>query len=118
MTQVIGTFRVGEDIGIALDIASGTAPGGVVVTASMKRGRLLGETFEPLAGADPVAITVTSRAESGDIPAGWNLTLPAAASALLAAGTYGIDAKFAVSGGATEITDMTAVIRLTRAVIA
>lgn len=116
MTPAIGTFRIGETIAVALDIVSGTVPDGLTVTAVMRRGHLFG-TFEPMVAAVPVALLVTPRAAAGDIPAGWNLTLDAEASADLLPGAYGIDARL-VDGETVEITDMTAVIRLTRAVTA
>lgn len=116
--SIIGTFRVGEDIAVALDIASGTAPEGLTVSAAMKRGRMPGGVFEPASNATAITCSVSPRAASGEIPAGWDLTVSAAVTADLQPGVYGIDAQFTGDGGAIDITDTTAVIRLTRSVVA
>ena len=55
----------------------------------------------PAVAAAPVAaaFNITPRTASGDVPAGWNLTVGAAQSALLPAGHYLADARIEVGGG-------------------
>lgn len=108
---ILGTFTAGEDIALAIDIASGTAPGGLVVTADLIPGKVFGDSFVPQRGAVATALGVASRSASGDIPAGWNVTLGAAASADLAPGIYGAFATY-TDGSAVTIDDVPAVIRV------
>lgn len=114
--MLLGTFRVGEDITIALDAVSGDPATVSSITAMMRRVKTMsGPEFD--AEASPVTVTVTPRVAAGDIPAGWNLTVPASVSAGLDAGTYGIDAKLTGAGGSVDITDSTAFVSLTAAAI-
>ena len=113
---MIGTFRKGEDIAVALDIVSGAAASVASITAKMQRSTS-GTGFAPDPRSAAITLTVTARAASGGIPAGWNLTLPASASINLRPGVYGIDARLVGTGGEIELTDETALIRLTEAVI-
>lgn len=108
---IIGTFTAGEDIALAIDIASGTAPGGLDVSASLIPGRVFGDAFLPTRGATATALGVAPRSASGDIPAGWNVTLAAADSADLAAGTYGAFGRYQ-DGNTVTIDDVPAVIRI------
>jgi hypothetical protein len=71
---------------------------------------------DPTFNARP--LTIAWRAEAGDIPAGWNLSLTAAETELLAEGVYGIDAKILATGGTVDITDATALVRFTKAAVA
>lgn len=114
--MTIGTFRAGEDISVALDIVSGLAASVASITAKMQRSTSVIQ-FAPDRKSPPISLTVSPRAASGDIPAGWNLTLPAADSADLRPGVYGIDARLVGTGGEIELTDETALIRVTQAVI-
>ena len=66
---------------------------------------------------EPIALVVAAREASEEIPAGWNLTLPAASSEALEPGVYGIDARLTGAGGSVDVTDVTALVRLTRAAI-
>lgn len=109
--SIIGTFTAGEDIALAIDVANGTAPVGLVVTASLIAGKVFSGAFVPSRGAQAVALTVAPRAASGDIPAGWNVTLGAAASADLAPGVYAAFATY-TDGSAVTIDDVPAVIRV------
>lgn len=108
---ILGTFTAGEDIAIAIDVASGTAPAGLVVTASLILGRLSGRSFTPRRGAQPIALTVTPRAAAGLVPAGWNVTLSASASADLEPGVYAAFGRYQ-DGDAVTIDDVPAVIRV------
>jgi hypothetical protein len=112
--MLLGTFRIGEDITIALDAVSGDPATVSTITATMLRVKTMnGPEFD--ADAYPVTVTVAPRVAAGDIPAGWNLTVPASISAGLAVGIYGIDAKLTGSGGSIDITDTTAFVSLTAA---
>lgn len=113
MTGLLGEFRVGEDVAVALDAVSGDVANVATITAKMQRS-LQKTSFVPDDDHTAVEMTVVARAASGDIPAGWNLTLPAATSAQLASGFYGIDAKLIGTSGSIDITDTTALIRMTK----
>lgn len=110
---IIGEFRVGEDILVALDAVSGD-PGTVdVITARLAPAEMRGGVPVISEGTVRHVMTASARAASGDIPAGWTLLLPAATSATLAPGLYGIDARLEAGSG-VDITDTTAFVRLTR----
>lgn len=108
MNNIIGAFRVGEDLTIALDAAAGD-PGEVTgVTAGMKPAKSAGNRMVLDDAAAAMALTVASRGAEG-----WTLSMPAAATAALEPGLYGIDARLALSG-AVEITERTAFVALSR----
>lgn len=114
--SIIGTFRVGEDILVALDALSGD-PGTVSAPAAWLASTVQrGGGFAVPEDAAHVALAVTARAAAGDIPAGWNLLLAAASSAALVPGVYGIDLKM-TDGATVNITDATAFVRLTRSAV-
>jgi len=115
----IGTFRIGEDVVIALDIVEGDAAAIGTITAGMRRMVAVNSAgqFQPDQNQTPIAVIVSPRAASGTIEAGWNLTVPANVTAALAPGLYGIDAKMTATTGSIDITDSTAVISLTRAAV-
>lgn len=108
-------FRVGEDISVALDAMSGD-PDSVSISAFMMlSNHATGFRRDPRFEA--IALTVAQRSAAGRVPAGWNITLPAAQSAHLAPGLYGIDAVISGPGSTTAITARTALIRLTAAAV-
>jgi len=119
MTQVLGTFRIGEDIVIALDAVAGDVADVATITAAILPGRpgLAGSVFQPKPNSPPIPMTVTARAAEGDFPSGWNLTLQAAASAQLVPGLYAIDAKLTAATGSIDITDVSAVIIVNQAAV-
>jgi len=114
MTQgIIGQFRIGEDMVLALDAVSGDPAAASAVTAAI-RPAFVGDNrlvLDP--NALPLGMAVASQA---DPAAGWTVSLPAAQTAVLAPGLYGIDARLSVGGG-VEITDRTAFVSLTRAAL-
>jgi len=114
--MLLGTFRIGEDVAIALDVVSGNPADVSSVQAWIVRSTSRA-AFERDAGFTPVAMTVSFRGASGDFPAGWNVSINASQSAPLAEGVYGIDAKLTGAGGTIDITDNTALIRLTKAAV-
>ena len=113
---MLGNFRIGEDITIALDAMSGDVADIATITASLRKS-VLPHTFQVDATFSPIALAVSPRAAVGDFPVGWNITLTAVQSAALEPGLYGIDAKLTGTSGSIDITDTTAVIEITRAAI-
>ena len=113
--MIIGTFRVGEDVSVAIDLVEGVAGDAGTVTAQLFRSTSA-TSFARAARSAGVALTVASRSASGDDPAGWNVTLTAAQSANLRPGVYGIDARHTVGGRQVVLTEATQLIRLTEAV--
>ncbi len=96
-------FQRGETISLALDAVTGDPLSVTAITASMKMlapGRTYVDSAVPVAAS----FVVTPRGVSGDIPAGWNVTLPAGICAGLSPGSYIADAKIQVAGGVI-ITD-------------
>lgn len=112
MNDVIGEFRIGEDLAVALDAAAGDTAAVTGATARMKPARVAANRLTLDDAAASIALTVTSRGA-----AGWTLSLPGAASAALEPGIYGIDARLAFAGG-VEITERTAFVALSRAAVA
>ena len=111
---ILGEFRVGEDIAIALDALAGDPATVTAIGAAMKPA-LVGDNRLML-DDDATAIVLTAIPQA-DPGAGWTIALPAAQSALLEPGLYGIDARLTIAGG-VEITDSTAFVSLTRAAVA
>lgn len=91
------TFQRGETISLALDATSGDVGLVSAITAWMRRA--IGAAVPP----ESAEFTVTARAAAGDVPAGWDLVVDAAASAALPAGLYDADAAVTIAGG-TSIT--------------
>ncbi|MDP3676584.1 MAG: hypothetical protein Q8R44_16035 [Novosphingobium sp.] len=111
---IIGEFRVGEDIAIALDATEGNAATVTAISVAMKPA-LVGDNRLML--DDEAAATALSAVPQAVAGAGWTIALPGAQTALLAPGLYGIDARLTVGGG-VDITEQTAFISLTRAALA
>ncbi len=111
---ILGEFRVGEDIAIALDALAGDPATVTAISAAMKPA-LVGDNRLIL--DDDATATVLTAIPQADPGAGWTIALPAAQSALLEPGLYGIDARLTIAGG-VEITDSTAFVSLTRAAVA
>lgn len=105
MTSLLGEFRIGEDIGLALEVASGDVALVSAITAAMKPARIAANRPVLDDRAPAIALSVASNAT------GWTLSLPSTATAGLAPGIYGIDARLEIAGG-IEITDRTAFISL------
>lgn len=111
---ILGEFRVGEDIAIALDAVEGDPATVTAISAAMKRA-LVGDNRLMLEDdATAIVLTANPQATPGS---GWTIALSASQSALLEPGLYGIDARLSVAGG-VEITDRTAFVSLTRAALA
>lgn len=112
--MIIGSFRVGEDIAVALDAVSGDPADVTTITAKMRRSTS-STAFSPDPRSPAINLVVTPRPAAGEFPAGWNVSLAAAQSANLRPGVYGIDAKVTDADGVIDLTDQTALIRLTEA---
>ena len=111
---ILGEFRIGEDIAIALDAVTGSAATVTAITVAMKRA-LVGDNRLVL---DDAAVAVSLTALPQAVPAaGWTITLPGAQSATLEPGLYGIDARLMIAGGIV-LTEQSAFISLTRAALA
>ena len=111
MIGLIGEFRVGEDIALDLEVASGDAGLVTALTAAMKPARITANRPVLDEAATPIALTVAAE------PTGWTVSLPSTASAALSSGIYGIDARLEVAGG-VEITEQTAFIALSEGALA
>jgi hypothetical protein len=94
-------FARGETIGLALDAVEGDAGGVTAITARLKP---VGPGGSVVAAGPGLAFAVAARAAAGDDPAGWTLTIDAAASAGLRPGLYRADARIEVGSGVV-ITD-------------
>lgn len=112
MNRIIGEFRLGEDLAVALDATSGDTALVTALTARMKPARITGNRLVLDDEAPAIALDVAARGA-----AGWTLSLAGAATAALAPGLYGLDARLAFAG-ATEITEQTAFISLSKAAVA
>ena len=112
MHCTIGNFRIGEDIAVALDAIEGDTGLVTAIIARMKPAIVLQNRQVLDDAAAGITMTVTSQG-----PAGWLVSLPAAATAALTAGIYGIDARLTLSG-AVEMTDQSGFIALSQAAVA
>ena len=112
MHGTIGNFRIGEDMAVALDAIAGDAGVVTAIIARMKPAIVLHNRQVLDDASAGIAMTVTSQG-----PAGWLVSLPAAATAGLTAGIYGIDARLTLSG-AVEMTDQSGFIALSQAAVA
>lgn len=115
--KILGTYRIGADITVALMATQGD-PGQVTnATAALRRavqGTENSIRFEE--GSQSIPMIIAPRAASDSVPAGWNVTLPAAQSASLMPGLYAIDAKL-VLGDQVTITSRSAAILVTQAAV-
>ena len=110
---ILGEFRIGEDIAVALDAVSG-ATGSVGALAVAMKPALVGDNRLML---DDNAAAIVLTAYPQTVPAaGWTIVLSGAQSATLAPGLYGIDARLTIAGGIV-ITEPTAFVSLTRAAL-
>jgi hypothetical protein len=109
------TFQRGETISLGLDALTGDPLTVSAISAGMKAvapGRTSVAETQPVAAV----FSIFPRAASGDIPAGWTLTIPAATSAMLVPGSYLADARIEIAG--TVIVTETVAIRIVQSVSA
>jgi hypothetical protein len=110
--QILGDFRVGEDVVVAF--APTTTPSSLI---SILAASIVGTTNGVVvSNAGALPMTITPMAAQGTTPAGWYFTLPAAQSAGLTPGTYAIDAKFLIAGS-TSKTGTSAFVSLSLAAV-
>lgn len=104
MSEALYTFRRGETIRLALDAMSGDVSSVTAVHADLRRRKL---PATALTGSETVAASfvVTPRAAVGDIPAGWDLTVPPSVSDTLPAGLYAADARLSFGPDDAETTE-------------
>jgi hypothetical protein len=114
MSEIIGEFRLGEDIAIALDAVTGPTAAVSGITAVMKPAAFSGNRLSLDPAAAGVALSVAPQAPAS---AGWTISLPHDRTAAMPEGLYGIDARLEIAGSVT-ITEQTAFIRLSRAALA
>lgn len=112
MHGTIGTFRIGEDIAVALDAIEGDTTLVTAIIARMKPAKVVANRLVLDDAAAGLAMAATSQG-----PSGWIVSLPAAETAALAAGVYGIDARLSLSG-AVEMTEQSGFISLSQAAVA
>jgi hypothetical protein len=112
MNGIIGEFRVGEDIAVALDAAAGDPTTVSAISASMKPAKVMGNRLVLDDSASAISLSVAAQGSTG-----WLVSLGHTATVALIPGIYGIDAKLTIAGG-IEITDQTAFVSVTRAALA
>ena len=112
MNGIIGSFRIGEDVSVALDALSGNPATVTAITAKMKPARVTANRIILDDAAAGIALQVAAQGT-----AGWIVSLPYTATASLAAGVYGIDARLTIASG-VEMTEQTGFIALTQAAVA
>ncbi len=112
MHGTIGSFRIGEDIAVALDAVTGDSATVTAIAASMKPAKVIANRV--VLDDDAAGIVMTVSAQGA---AGWLISLSAAMTTGLAAGLYGIDARLTLAG-AVEMTEQSGFIALSRAAVA
>ena len=112
MNGIIGSFRIGEDIAVALDATAGDPATVTAITARMKPARVTANRIVLDDSAAGIAMTVTAQGNTG-----WIVSLPNATTAGLAAGIYGIDARLTIAS-AVEMTEQSGFISLSQAAVA
>ncbi len=100
-------FQRGETINLALDAVTGDPLSVTAISAAMKVVPP-GRTGVPDGAPVAANFAISPRPAAGDIPAGWTLTVDAASSAGLSAGSYLADARLEVAGGVI-VTDSVAI---------
>jgi hypothetical protein len=114
MNGIIGEFRIGEDLLVALDATGGNAALASAISAAIKPATIGANRLVLDDAASGVALTISAQNPAS---AGWTLGLPASQTATMEPGIYGIDARLVVGSG-IAITDQTAFVRLSRAALA
>ena len=112
MNGIIGSFRIGEDVAVALDALTGDLATVTAITARMKPAKVTANRIVLDDSATAIAMNVVPQGTEG-----WLVTLGHVSTAGLTAGIYGIDARLTI-GGAIEMTEQTGFIALTQAAVA
>jgi hypothetical protein len=100
-------FQRGETVSLALDALVGDP---LTVSAISARVKAVAPGRTGVSAVDPVAavFNIVPRTATTGIAAGWTLTIPAAVSATLPAGSYLADARIEIGGGVV-ITESVAI---------
>ena len=116
MSQIIGSFRIGEDINVAFGTVDIDPTTVTILDVAMKPAiaAINGQTIQ--AQAAPIPMSWAPLDSQGTFPAGWMFTLAAAESESLSEGHYMVDAKFQIGSG-IEITGRSALINVTRSAV-
>ncbi|MEO0589126.1 MAG: hypothetical protein AAFZ11_01050 [Pseudomonadota bacterium] len=114
--MIIGTFRIGEDIALALDAVAGDIANIQQITANLSASKQRTH-FELDTEFTAVTMLVSDRSAEGANPAGWTISLAASQTTSLKPGLYGIDARMVDANGNVDITEETALIRVTKGAI-
>ncbi len=112
MNGIIGEFRIGEDVSVALEATAGDPATVTAIAAKMKPAKVSGNRIVLDDTAPGIDMAVISQGA-----AGWLVSLGNIATASLTPGLYSIDARLTFAS-AVEITDQTGFIALTRAAVA
>ena len=112
MNGIIGCFRIGEDVSVALDALTGDPATVTAISARMKPAKVTANRIVLDDTATAMNMQVTAQGTEG-----WIVSLSHVATAGLAVGIYGIDARLTISG-AVEMTEQTGFIALTQAAVA
>ena len=112
MNGIIGSFRIGEDVSVALDALTGDPASVTAISARMKPAKVTANRIVLDDSASAMNMQVTARGTEG-----WIVTLSHTDTASLTSGIYGIDAKLTIAG-AIEMTEQTGFIALTQAAVA
>ena len=112
MNGIIGSFRIGEDVSVALDALTGDPATVTAITAKMKPAKVAANRIVLDDAATGISMAVIAQGS-----AGWLVSLAHTDTAGLAAGVYGIDARLTFAGG-VEMTEQTGYIALTQAAVA
>ncbi len=113
MNRIIGEFRIGEDIAVALDATEGDTAEVTAISAMMKPALATANRLVLDDAAIPIALSVAAQSPAS---AGWILNLDSAQSGLLAPGVFGIDARIEI-GSVIEMTDQSAFISVSKATV-
>jgi hypothetical protein len=112
MNGIIGSFRIGEDVAVALDALTGDPATVTAITAQMKPAKVIANRIVLDDSATALAMQVIPQGN-----AGWVISLDHVSTANLAPGIYGIDARLTI-GDAVEITEQTGFVAMTQAAVA
>ena len=112
MNGIIGSFRIGEDVAVALDALTGSPATVTAISARMKPAKVSANRLVLDDNATAIDMQVTAQGSDG-----WIIALSHAATANLTVGIYGIDARLTIGAG-VEMTEQTGFIALTQAAVA
>lgn len=109
MTQPLATYYLdrGETAVASIAVRSGDIGTVSARSATIQRSR---NGLIDIA-APKIALTVTDRAATADVPAGWDMSLSAVQSAALQPGSYQLDMLIEAGGGRQIVGGVTVIVR-------